>query len=70
MPSADEAGTLITTALTLGVDLVYQNPGCPAVAAMGGAYVQTHNSPMPGQVTSTPRALVSAACVTSKTGAA
>ncbi len=57
MPTVDEASELITAALDDGVDLIYQNPGCPAVIAMGGAAVQTHNGDEPGAVTDMPPSL-------------
>ena len=57
MPTADEAGELITAALEEAVDLVYQNPGCPAVITMGGVAVETHNGDNPGDVTEMPPSL-------------
>lgn len=57
MPTTDEASELITVALAEGVDLVYQNPGCPAVITMGGVAVETHNGDNPGDVTEMPPSL-------------
>lgn len=57
IPTPDEAIELITVALEEGVDLVYQNPGCPAVIAMGGVAVETHNGDNPGDVTEMPPSL-------------
>jgi len=57
VPSTEEASELITAALDEGVDLVYQNPGCPAVITMGGTAVQTHNGEMPGAVDAMPPSL-------------
>ena len=54
MPSMAEASALITDAIADDFDLTYQNPGCPAVVAMGGTYVMTHNGSMPGAVTTMP----------------
>lgn len=57
MPSSDEASELITAALEESVDLIYANPGCPAVITMGGAAVQTHNGEMPGAEVEAPPSL-------------
>ncbi len=54
MPTVDEASELITAAIDEGVDLMYANPGCPAVIASGGAAVVTHNGEQPGTVTQMP----------------
>ncbi|MEM7608478.1 MAG: hypothetical protein AAF411_24250 [Myxococcota bacterium] len=54
MPSVEEASALITDAIDDGFELTYQNPGCPAVVAMGGAYIMTHNGSMPGAMTTMP----------------
>ena len=54
MPSVAEASELITGAMDDGFALTYQNPACPAVVAMGGTYIMTHNGSVPGAVTTMP----------------